>query len=118
VPASSDRRYRVLTEAALADGIIDAAIQQVYEVRFREEAKREPKWTTYQAEKVERALLQFEKIQPDGLRSIADIGLACALGYLDLRFAGAWRATYPSLVAWLDRFSAEVPAFEATRFQG
>ena len=118
VPVSADRRFRVLSEAALADGAIDAAILQVYEVRFREEASRDAKWVAYQAGKVDRALAAFEKTQPDGLRSIADVGLACALGYLDLRFGGIWRETHPKLVIWLDRFAEEVPAFEATRFKG
>ena len=115
VPAGADRRYRVLTQAALADGLIEAAILQVYENRFRDEARREPKWLALQAEKVDRALAAFEADLPEGLRSVADIGLACALGYLDLRFPGSWRERGPKLVAWLDRFAAEVPAFEATR---
>jgi glutathione S-transferase len=119
VPATSDRRYRVLTEAALADGLAEAALLQVYENRMREEPKRDPKWVAYQGEKVTRALAYFEATQPEeGLRSVADIGLACALGYLDLRFAGSWREGHPKLVAWLDRFAADVPAFEATRFKG
>ncbi len=46
------------------------------------------------------------------------IALACALGYLDLRFEGTWRAGHPRLVAWLDDFAARVPAFESTRFKG
>jgi hypothetical protein len=37
------------------------------------------------------------------------------LGYLDLRFEGAWRRDHPRLVAWLDAFAAAVPAFAATR---
>ncbi|WP_158809508.1 glutathione S-transferase family protein [Beijerinckia sp. L45] len=119
VPATPDRRYRVLTEAALADGLADAALLQVYENRLREEPKRDANWMTYQGQKVERALAYFETTLPEeGLRSVADIGLACALGYLDLRFAGSWRESHPKLVAWLDRFAAEVPAFEATRFKG
>jgi glutathione S-transferase len=118
VPATPDRRYRVLTEAALADGLADAALLQVYESRFRDEPHRDPKWVAYQADKVERALAFFEATQPEeGLRSVADIGLACALGYLDLRFAGTWRERHPKLVAWLDRFAAEIPAFEATRLK-
>ena len=52
--------------------------------------------------------------RPDRV-DVASIALACALGYLDLRFAGAWRAERPKLVAWLDAFAADVPAFEATR---
>ncbi len=119
LPAGADRRFRILTEAALADGIMDAALLQVYENRFRGESTRDAKWVAYQAAKVTRGLDAFEaKLPEEGMRSVADIGLACALGYLDLRFAGTWRETYPKLVAWLDRFAAEVPAFEATRFRG
>jgi glutathione S-transferase len=45
----------------------------------------------------------------------ADIAVACALGYLDLRFEGAWRATHPHLVNWLAAFEAQVPSFDKTR---
>jgi glutathione S-transferase len=45
---------------------------------------------------------------------VGQITLACALGYLDFRFKGEWRKTHPRLVAWLDNFSARVPAFAAT----
>lgn len=118
IPKPSDERFRVLTEAALADGMMDAAILQVYEQRFREEPKREPTWVAYQADKVARGLLAFEHMHPEGPRTVADIALACALGYLDLRFEGAWRDGHPNLVTWLANFEAEVPAFEATRFKG
>jgi glutathione S-transferase len=118
IPAGGDARYRVLTEAALADGILDAALLQVYETRFRDEARREPKWITHQSEKVARALAAFERRPPEGARTVADVTLACALGYLDLRFGGLWRGDHPKLVAWLAAFAAEVPAFEETRFEG
>lgn len=118
LPPPSARRFLVRTQEAMADGICDAAILQVYEARFREEPRRDPKWTAHQAGKVERALALFEHAPPDGPRTVADIGLACALGYLDLRFDGAWRAGHPRLVAWLAAFAAEVPAFEATRVKG
>jgi glutathione S-transferase len=118
IPKPSDDRFRALTEAALADGITDAAILQIYEIRFREEASREPTWVAYQAEKVERALAAFERMTPDGPRTVADIALACALGYLDLRFAGHWRESHPRLVSWLANFEEETPSFEATRFRG
>ncbi len=111
-------RFRVLTEQALADGLIEAAILEVYESRFRDAAKHEPKWIEHQRGKVARSLAAFEQRQPQGPRSVADISLACALGYLDLRFAGEWRGNHPRLVAWLDVFAADVPAFESTRFKG
>ena len=118
IPTPSDERFRALTEAALADGITDAAILQIYEIRFRAEAAREPSWIAYQAEKVERALAAFERMTPDGPRTVADIALACALGYLDLRFEGRWREGHPRLVSWLANFEEDTPSFEATRFKG
>jgi len=118
IPPPGDERFRVLTEQALGDGLMDAALLQVYEKRFRPEDKQDPNWVTYQADKVERALAAFEGMTPEGPRTVADITLACALGYLDLRFAGTWRETHPRLVAWLANFEAEVPSFHATRFQG
>jgi glutathione S-transferase len=117
IPADPEARFPVLTRAAVADGALDAAILIVYESRFRDAEKREPKWVDYQAEKITRVLTQFEAgPPPDGKRDVSHIGLACLLGYLDLRFDGKWRAEAPKLVTWLDAFAAEVPSFEATRF--
>src|SRR3712207_4386431 len=49
-------RFTALRDQALADGIMDAALLQVYEGRFRQEDKREPKWVDHQADKVRRGL--------------------------------------------------------------
>ena len=51
----------------------------------------------------------------DPIPSVGQIALACVLGYRDLRFQGTWRADHPQLVAWHDRFAAQVPAFAATK---
>ena len=118
IPPPGEARWRVLADQALADGMLDAVVLQVYEVRFRPEAKREASWVERQAGKVERALDAFERRQPEGPRSVADIALASALGFLDLRMDGRWRDGRPKLVAWLDAFAAEVPSFEETRFKG
>jgi glutathione S-transferase len=100
----------------LADGLMDAALLCVYEVRMRPEERRSETWVDRQRQKIARALAVLEKapptIEPITAGSIA---LACALGYLDLRFEGTWRADHPALVAWLDAFAARVPAFEKTR---
>jgi len=104
---------------ALADGICDAGLLQVYEQRLRSPEMRSAAWVENQAGKVTRALATLEATPPVYERPrIGEIALACALGYLDLRFEGAWRAGHPALVAWLDAFAARVPAFEATRFKG
>ncbi len=117
IPRDPDARFAALRLQALCDGILDASILQVYEARYRPEGMRHAPWLDYQAGKVTRALAVLEaEPQPlDPLPHVGQITLACALGYQDLRFAGAWRANHPALVGWLDRFAAQVPAFAATR---
>jgi len=117
IPTEPKARIASLTLQALADGICDAAILQMYEIRFRAESERSPTWVTIQAGKVERALTWLEANPPsaDGMLTVGEIASAAALGYLDLRFKGEWRGKYPGLVAFLDAFAAKVPAFEATK---
>lgn len=117
IPASGEARFRALRLQALADGLLDAALLQVYEGRFRAEGLRVQAWIDHQAGKVERALatLEADHAAPGAPVTVGEITMACALGYLDLRFAGAWRADHPRLVAWLQDFEARVPAFGETR---
>jgi glutathione S-transferase len=118
IPADPATRFRSLTQQALADGIMDAAVLLRYESLWREPDKRSEKWIAYQGDKIARALAAFEAAPPEELSDIGTIALACALGYLDLRFEGAWRADHPRLIGWLDLFSDATPSFEATRFRG
>jgi glutathione S-transferase len=117
IPAGPTR-FAALREQALADGMADAALLQVYEARWRPEERREQKWLDYQREKVERALRFAERTlsTPPWAFHIGHVALACALGYLDLRFEGRWRDDHPKLVAWFDDFDKRVPAFAKTRF--
>lgn len=118
---NGEARFAQLRLQALADGLADAALLQVYETRFRPEGMRNEAWVANQAGKVARTLTALDALPPADPTSqpgIGEIALACALGYLDLRFEGKWRAEYPQLVAWLDAFAEAVPAFEATRFKG
>nr|WP_047577571.1 glutathione S-transferase [Methylobacterium sp. ZNC0032] len=119
IPAG-EARFAQLRLQALADGICDAALLKVYEGRFRPEQGRNANWVAHQDGKVARGLEALEATPPafTGRPRIGEIALACALGYLDLRFEGTWRETHPKLVAWLYDFAARVPAFETTRFKG
>jgi glutathione S-transferase len=114
---SGEARFPVLRHQALADGVLDAALLQVYEGRYRAPEQRVQSWVDMQAGKVSRALDHFAAAhaKPTDTIHLGHVAQACALGYLDLRFAGEWRKTHPALVAWLDAFAARVPAFEATR---
>ena len=114
-------RFPVLRLQALADGIMEAGVLQMYEIRWRPEEHRIEKWVAHQKGKVARALKEAEgalAATPATPLHIGHIALACALGYLDLRFEGKWRGDHPKLVAWLGGFENEVPSFEATRFKG
>ena len=113
IPAG-DARWAALRLQALADGIMDAAILQIYEKRFRPEEGRSADWVAYQADKVARALAALEAAPPAAGVDVGTITLACALGYLDFRFEGAWRAGHPGLAGWFDGFAASVPAFGET----
>ncbi len=116
---SGAARFPVLRLAALADGITEAVLLQVYEARYRPEDKRVQSWVDMQAGKVTRGMAALEAAPPalGATLDVGAIGVACALGYQDLRQGGEWRATHPKLVAWLDAFSARCPAFEATRMK-
>ena len=117
IPGEPEARFAASRLHALCDGILDASLLQVYEARYRPEAIRHGSWLEYQAGKVSRALAGLEAAPQalDPTPHVGQIALACALGYQDLRFGGTWRAGHPGLVAWLDRFAAQVPAFEQTR---
>ncbi len=117
IPREPAARFAALRLQALCDGICDASLLLVYEKRFRAAERHEPKWLDHQAGKVERGLAAIEASPPglDATPTVGQIALACTLGYGDLRFEGRWRKDHPRLVAWLDRFAAQVPAFGETK---
>jgi glutathione S-transferase len=116
LPREGNARLAALRLQALCDGILDASILLVYEGRWRPAERHEPKWVAHQTDKVARAMAALESAPPqiDAPPNVGQITLACALGYLDFRFAGRWRGDHPRLVRWLDEFAARVPAYAAT----
>jgi glutathione S-transferase len=117
IPKDPAARFAALRLQALGDGILDASILQVYEGRWRPAERHEPKWLEHQAGKVARGLKALEDSPPEvgNPPHVGQITVACALGYRDFRFGEGWRKDHPRLVAWLDRFAAQVPAYAATR---
>lgn len=107
-PKEGSLKWKVLTEQSLADGILDAALLIRYENAARPEEFRWSAWTQGQMDKIKSGLSQFEKTI-GGRSKAVDIGtlaLACALGYLDFRFADYdWRAEHRALSAWYAEFS-------------
>jgi glutathione S-transferase len=115
-PASGAARWQVLTEQALADGISEAALLKRYETASRPADKLWPAWRDGQHDKVEKGLDRLEHMVPGfgGRIDIGTIAVACALGYIDFRFADlGWRTHRPALANWSATFAAR-PSMAAT----
>ncbi|MDB5592370.1 glutathione S-transferase [Enterovirga sp.] len=109
-------RWRAITEQALADGLLGAALLTRYESALRPQPLRWPDWIGGQMGKVADALDRFER-DAASLANRVDIGtitIACGLSYLDFRYGElGWRATRPALARWFEGFAAR-PSMIAT----
>lgn len=117
IPREGSARWRRLTLAAQADAIMDAAVSSRYESFLRPHDKRWDGWLEAQSEKIRRSLANLEQEHLAELISGFDmvaIGVACALGYLDLRQPEfGWRERQPGLAAWYAEVSQR-PSLRAT----
>lgn len=117
IPKEWPARLAVLKQQALGDGIIDAAILNLYEGRFRKPERHEPAWIAHQTGKVERGLAQIEA-NPPTVTAKPDIGvitIACMLEWFDFRFSGISSGKYPKLAAFIAEFNKAVPEFKKTK---
>jgi glutathione S-transferase len=119
IPPSGRERVEVRTWEALADGLMDAAILARLEATWagRSDGQRSQAWIDRQMRAVHNAL----KAMSQGLGekpfcagthfSLADVGVGCALGYLDFRFPQIdWRGPYPNLARLSDKLATR-PSF-------
>ena len=91
IPADSDQRLEVRRWEALADGTMDAAVASFYEARFHDEAKRSREYLERQRGKLDSGCAALEGML-GGRRwcvgeamSLADIAIACHIGFITLR---------------------------------
>ncbi len=114
-PEHDAERWTALRRQALADGILDAAVNTRYETFLRPRELRWPDWSDGQMAKVRRSLDELEEESFGEGVDIGTISVACALGYLDFRYPDeGWRDTRPKLAAWCEKFSAR-PSMSETR---
>jgi glutathione S-transferase len=114
-PAAGPARWKALQLQALGDGILDASQPRRREIALPQDDGRK-EYIATQRSKVERALdrLEAEADQLGPLATIGDVTVACALGYLDFRYANEpWRAGHPKLEAWYAKVLA-MPALAKT----
>ena len=114
IPSSGEGRWRALTLEALADGLCDAAVWRRGEMA-RPAGDGHADALEKQARVVTRSLDALER--QSGTFSgfgIGEIAAACALGYLDFRFAAEpWRPGRPGLTAWFAAVSQR-PSMQST----
>ncbi|MFC6336931.1 glutathione S-transferase [Pseudomonas sp. CCM 7891] len=118
IPRDGSARWRRLTLASTADGIMDAAVVVRYETALRPAEKHWEQWLEEQRNKIRRALGMLEQDAIAELTShfdVAAISVACALGYLDYRHPDMqWRSSHPQLAAWYTEVSLR-PSMMATQ---
>jgi glutathione S-transferase len=110
-----EARICVLAMAALADGIMDAAVSCVLENR---KLQKSAEWIQRKEAAALRAIAKFAdaSIQSAPL-SMGTINLAVALAYVSFRLPHLnWRREHPALAVWLDEMNKR-PSFMATRPQ-
>ena len=98
-------RWRALKFQSLGDGILDAAVPCRGEQGRPREDARDAQIARFKAA-IARTLDVLEADPPHKHIDIGSITVACALGYLDFRFADdAWREKHPKLAAWHEGFA-------------
>jgi glutathione S-transferase len=103
-PEHGAPRWRALKFQSLGDGILDAAVPCRGEQAKPSEAARDTTIERYKAA-ISRSVTVLENDPPHKHIDIGSITVACALGYLDFRFAAdPWRTGHPKLTAWYEAF--------------
>ena len=104
-PGHGPARWRALKLQAMGDGILDASVPRRWEMLKPAEEGRTA-WIARQKAAVDRTLDALEADPPHRMPDIGSIAVACALGYLDFRFAAQpWRPAHLKLAAWFEAFS-------------
>lgn len=118
IPPAGDARWEVQRLHALGDGILDAVVTRMIEVR-RQEQLRMDEVIDKQEQKVANALTQLNRDVRNreylvgDTYTLADLAIGVALEYIDLRYTHDWRTRFPELAYWLASISAR-PAFRET----
>ncbi len=104
-PPSGAGRWRALKFQSLGDGILDVAVPCRGEMAKPKEEARDAQIARYKA-LIARTVDALEGDPPHRHVDIGSITVACALGYLDFRYASdPWRPNHPKLAAWYESFS-------------
>ena len=115
---TDDNKKIVLTNAALAEGLIDASLLYVYSIRYAGDQKPSEVWQNFQLTKIENTLDYLDKnvlnnFNPSNL-FISHIGLIVALDYLNFRKICDWKMKTKNLDSWHKIVSDSLPGYQET----
>lgn len=117
IPPNGRERAEVKNWEALADGILEAAVLVRLERTTRDPAMQSEVWVNRQMDKVNAGLKAMSQGLGDSAfcvgnhLTLADVSVACCLGWLAFRFPNiTWREEYPNLAKLFDKLS-ERPSF-------
>ncbi|MCB1592887.1 MAG: glutathione S-transferase N-terminal domain-containing protein [Alphaproteobacteria bacterium] len=114
-PASGMERFRALRSQALADGLMEFAVEIVYE-RRRTDAEISQSVIARRTKGIERTLAAIDAEIADlpETPDIRHIGFGAALGYVSFRLPEInWQKAHPRMKRWYGKFS-ERPSMKET----
>ena len=115
IPSRGKARWQALSDQALADGLMDAAVAQVMYKRATDHVPHE-KMTQLWDDKIHAALnaMDTRASQFGDAFDIGQISILCAVDYLGVRFPDLdWRVGRPDLAMWRKGFTMR-PSVQAT----
>ena len=101
IPAHGPDRLRTRLLEALGDGVADATLRRVMEIR-RPEGERHADVVERQSRAIRAGLTEAERLVDSTQFALGEASVAAALIYLDTRLPDeGWRGAHPRLAAWL-----------------
>jgi glutathione S-transferase len=106
IPASGPDKWKVRSDHALLQGMLDSMLLCRYEKMVRPQGLQWQAWSDDHWNRAWSGLARFNE-KTDVLSrplDIVQIALTCVLGYADFRYADCgWREAYPNLAAFHER---------------
>lgn len=119
LPQEAPARWRVLRLQALGDGLMDLAVERFVELA-RQPDRRDAAWLERTERGIQRIVgrLAAESLPPADLPDLGGISLACALGYVELRYPSfPWRQSVPAVGRWMEGWERRA-SMRSTRPEG
>ena len=108
--------WDVAARMSLGNGLMESVLHRTMELR-RPEGEKSASFAAKLEERVARVLARLERsignLSGEPLKA-DQITMACALEYMDFRYAHDWRATHPALGRWLASMAGR-PSLAGTR---